>query len=209
MCGPQLAGMETAIWQVYQNEDFVLIGINRAENQNLVQTFVENLGLTFPIGLGDMSLYNLYELEGGMSPFPRDFIVDQQGVIQYAQTEYDPQAMTDLIETLLGVTDIPDNLIKDVLMPLQPHLHPPYPNPFNSEVKISFWVPTRTKVSLGIYDVLGRQVKSLITAESQNGYHQIHWDGTGSNDIQVSSGTYFVKFWGNGFEQTQQVVVLK
>jgi hypothetical protein len=93
--------MELSIWQEYQDEEFIIIGVGHESVPELID-FVEDQGITYPILHDDAGVYGDYNLQGGPSPYPRDFIIDQQGIIRYANTEYDPGGMVVTIEHLLG-----------------------------------------------------------------------------------------------------------
>lgn len=62
-----------------------------------------------------------------------------------------------------------------------------YPNPFNSSTTISYLLPRLTRVTLGVYDVLGRRVAMLVDAEQPAGPHRAAFDGTA-----LGSGAYYV-----------------
>jgi len=74
-------------------------------------------------------------------------------------------------------------------------LNQPFPNPFNSLLKISYKLPenTLTKVKIIIYDILGRKVKTLIDEKQTDGNKQITWDGFNSSGNVVASGVYVVE----------------
>ena len=95
------------MWQVYQYEDMVILGINFSEPQQVVEDFVETFGVTFPVLLDPAGGVYLTYSNGGQSPFPLDYIIDQQGVIRYIATEYDPDEMIRTIEELLGLVTPP------------------------------------------------------------------------------------------------------
>ncbi len=98
--------MDDSIWSRFQNSDFTAIGINIGEDPSLAQAFVDAFDITFLVLL-DLtgSVASHYRPPGaGASPFPLDFIVDQDGVIRYWKSEYDPVAMIAVIEGLLGDT---------------------------------------------------------------------------------------------------------
>ncbi len=81
------------------------MGINFAETQQVVQTFVDNFGVTFPVLLDlQGGAYNQYRPGPGActSPFPLDFILDRDGIIRYWKCEYDPTAMRAVLEELLA-----------------------------------------------------------------------------------------------------------
>ncbi len=69
-------------------------------------------------------------------------------------------------------------------------LHQNYPNPFNPTTMITYEVPTSEKIVLRIYDVLGREVKTLVNRVVPAGKHTVSWDGTNSAGSKVSSGVY-------------------
>ena len=106
--------METAIWQEYEGAVSVL-GIINTNNQNQLNTFVEENSITFPIlydpgspgGVQGGETYELYYLPNDGSPYPRDFIVDQEGVLQYANNEIDTEWMLYILDELL-----PDNFFQ-------------------------------------------------------------------------------------------------
>jgi len=72
-------------------------------------------------------------------------------------------------------------------------LHQNYPNPFNPSTMISYQIPVRENVSLKVYDLLGREVKSLVNEVVEAGMHEINWDGTNNAGDQVASGIYVYK----------------
>ena len=103
--------METAIWQEYQDDGLIMVGISNTMN---VENFVEENSLTFPIlfdpgsngGVDGGETYDLYYLPNDGSPYPRDFIVNSDGILEYANNEIDIAWMIDIIENLLGLSDM-------------------------------------------------------------------------------------------------------
>tara|TARA_B100000029_G_scaffold174649_1_gene171529 strand:- start:3096 stop:3575 length:480 start_codon:yes stop_codon:yes gene_type:complete len=102
--------METAIWQEYENDGVMMIGISNTMN---ISSFVDENSLTFPIlfdpgsngGVDGGNTYDLYYLPNDGSPYPRDFIVGPDGILEYANNEIDIAWMIEIIESLLGLTD--------------------------------------------------------------------------------------------------------
>ncbi len=68
-----------------------------------------------------------------------------------------------------------------------------YPNPFNSETRICFYLPDENEVSVKIYNYLGQQVKTLWNGEKVAGRHVIFWDGRDDSESLVGSGIYFCR----------------
>ena len=106
--------METTIWQTYPQEDVLLLGISNTNNPNIIGNFIEENNLTYPIlfdpgssgGVQGGQTYDIYYLPNDGSPYPRDFIVDQNGVIQYANNEIDTEWMLVILNELLSESEI-------------------------------------------------------------------------------------------------------
>ena len=58
---------------------------------------------------------------------------------------------------------------------------------------ISFDLPENQRVELRVYDLLGREVTTLLDHEVSSGSHEVKWDGTDGQGIQMSSGVYFYR----------------
>ena len=105
--------METAIWQNFggfSQDNFIFVGISNTNNQNVINNFIEENSLTFPIlydpgssgGVQGGNTYDLYYMPNDGSPYPRDFIIDQNGIIAYGNNEIDTEWMIYVIDGLLG-----------------------------------------------------------------------------------------------------------
>ena len=79
-----------------------------------------------------------------------------------------------------------------------------YPNPFNPATTISFSIPNETHVSLKVYNMMGREVATLVKGIQQSGTHQVLFNAT-----KLPSGTYFSVLKANGRTQTGRLVLLK
>jgi hypothetical protein len=90
-------------------------------------------------------------------------------------------------------------------------LYQNYPNPFNPKTKIRFTVPnvgTRHPVSLRIYDILGREVATLVNEEKPAGEYEIEFQSL-VDGKQLSSGVYFYSLKAGSFYKTMKMVLLK
>ena len=102
--------METTIWQPYQDENITVLGIINTNNSSLISNFVAENSITFPIlfdpgssgGVHGGETYDDYYLPNDGSPYPRDFIVDQEGILQYANNEIDTDWMMYVLDELIG-----------------------------------------------------------------------------------------------------------
>ncbi|MBI2430336.1 MAG: T9SS type A sorting domain-containing protein [Ignavibacteriales bacterium] len=83
-------------------------------------------------------------------------------------------------------------------------LHQNYPNPFNPSTKIRFVVPVFGFVSLKVYDLLGREVATLVKEEKRAGSYEVQW-----NAIGFSSGIYFYKLQSGNFVEIKRMVMIK
>ena len=84
-----------------------------------------------------------------------------------------------------------------------------YPNPFNPETTIIYKIPKRSNVTLKIYDILGREIKTLINREIESGTHEIKWNGTDNNGMKAANGIYLYKIQADGFSKTMKAILLK
>ncbi len=69
-----------------------------------------------------------------------------------------------------------------------------YPNPFNPSTTINYFLPNEAEIRLAIYDIMGREIKTLTTETQTSGNHKIVWDGTNNNGVKVTSGIYLYHF---------------
>jgi len=112
--------METAIWQSFNHNDVVVVGISNTNNQNVINNFVAENSLSFPIlfdpgssgGVQGGNTYDLYYMPNDGSPYPRDFVINQEGIISYANNEIDTAWMLSVIYDLLSNNE--DMLLGDV-----------------------------------------------------------------------------------------------
>jgi len=79
-----------------------------------------------------------------------------------------------------------------------------YPNPFNAQTIIEYGIPEASRVTVEIYDILGRKVETLVNKQQSAGYHQIIW-----NAGDFSSGVYFYKLQAGDFTKTKKMTLVK
>jgi plastocyanin len=79
-----------------------------------------------------------------------------------------------------------------------------YPNPFNASTEISFSLPHSSPISLQMFDVLGRQVATVLDKSLPAGAHHVHFDGSA-----LPSGIYFLQLRAGEFSQSRKMVLLK
>ena len=85
-----------------------------------------------------------------------------------------------------------------------------YPNPFNPETTIEFILDKRQKITVKIFDALGREIKTLINREVRNeGINSIVWDGRDNYGKRVSSGIYYYRLTTSEGSIVRKSVLLK
>jgi hypothetical protein len=98
---------------------------------------------------------------------------------------------------------------EDFILPTEFIVHNNFPNPFNPTTTISYELPKNSFVNIIIYDVLGREVKVLVSCELVSGFHEIIWDGKDNFGRSVGAGVYFYLIKAGEFRQTKKMVLLK
>jgi len=89
-------------------------------------------------------------------------------------------------------------------------LHPVTPNPFNPTTTLAFDLPATEAVSLRVYDLQGRLVRTLIGGEVlPQGRNEATWDGRDDAGRRVSSGTYFWRVEAGRFSEIGRMVMVK
>ena len=99
--------------------------------------------------------------------------------------------------------------ITDQMSPMEFRLEQNYPNPFNPNTRIQFSVSRESGNShqftvLKIFDLLGREVVTLVNEELMPGSYSVTWHALG-----FSSGVYFYRLQGGGFAQTRKLIVIR
>jgi hypothetical protein len=88
-------------------------------------------------------------------------------------------------------------------------LHQNYPNPFNPVTTLRYDLPEQANVNIIIYDMLGRQVRTLVNQTQDAGFKSVIWDATNDFGKQVSAGVYIYQIQAGEFVQTKKMVLLK
>jgi len=89
------------------------------------------------------------------------------------------------------------------------NLYNNYPNPFNPVTTLRYDIPENSHVTITIYDMLGRQVKTLINQTQDAGYKSLIWDATNDYGKPVSAGIYLYQIQAGEYISTKKMVLLK
>ncbi len=104
------------------------------------------------------------------------------------------------------VTGIGDD---DKPLPFNFSLNQNYPNPFNPSTVISYSIPTKSEVTIGIYNVLGQQIALFSQGQQSAGEYSVTWSSTDKSGVSVASGMYFYKITAGDFTASRKMVLLK
>ena len=104
-------------------------------------------------------------------------------------------------------SDIPEEEIKQLHPRLT--LYPNYPNPFNPETHITFYLSHPGEMKLEIYNVRGQKIRTLISGLQTAGEHSIVWKGRDDNGNTVSSGIYFYRLESDDIVKIQKAILMK
>jgi hypothetical protein len=106
--------------------------------------------------------------------------------------------VTEEISVISGIEDeygtIPNKFV----------LNQNYPNPFNPETTISYSISEPATISLKVYDMLGKEVKTLVNEHQPTGSYKIEFDASA-----LSSGVYFYQLHGRDFGETRKMLLIK
>jgi hypothetical protein len=102
----------------------------------------------------------------------------------------------------LVATDVQPNLKRQI--PANFKLCANYPNPFNPSTMIVFYLPKSERVTLKVYDIVGREVETLIQGEVPSGEHRLQWSAQG-----LASGVYLCRLEADRFSETIKMIYQK
>jgi hypothetical protein len=103
-----------------------------------------------------------------------------------------------------GLTSIKGAPLPGTAIPAHVALMQNYPNPFNPSTTIRYSLPHRTRVTLGVFNILGQQVALLQNGDQDAGFHEVRFDGSG-----LASGVYFYRIQAGDFVQTKKLALVK
>jgi hypothetical protein len=83
------------------------------------------------------------------------------------------------------------------------------PNPAVGTITVEFTVPRREQVSISVYDVQGRMVRSVFAANAEPGLHKTLWDGRDSSGRRVAPGLYILRMKMESSTDAQKIVILR
>ena len=106
----------------------------------------------------------------------------------------------------MGAFESPYSLAieEDAIIPIQYTLSQPRPNPFNPQTTIDFSIPQSEIVTLNVYDIIGREVETILNKQTDAGHHRMQW-----NASNVPSGIYLIRMQSGNFSQVRKVMAVQ
>jgi len=139
--------------------------------------------------------FDLDKIRGiGIEVFAQDTIHSDHGGIAQGEFILDNLELIGNLTSVSNTENIPERFI----------LNQNYPNPFNPVTRITYTVPATSNISLVVYDVSGREIKTLVNGVETPGNYTVQFDGT-----DLSSGVYFYVISANNFIETKKLILLK
>jgi hypothetical protein len=104
----------------------------------------------------------------------------------------------------MSINIILGNTTNQKIIPVVFSLDQNYPNPFNPVTSIKYSIPKQSAVKLLVYDVVGREVATLVNSTLQAGNYEAEFDGT-----NLASGVYFYRIEAGDFKDVKKMVLIK
>ncbi|MFH0736661.1 MAG: M28 family peptidase [bacterium] len=196
-----------AQWQLEFGVDYVQVQLSTNNGTNwggLTGKYTKPGGGGFqPV---NRPVYNGEQLEWVEESIDLSYYLGQDILIQFvlksdANNQKDGFYVDDLfIKSYEKFTSVEDNSINIIGFKLNQN----YPNPFNGQTIISFNLPVEGITSLVVYDILGKQVASIVNDRLNSGNHSYNF-----NASNLSSGVYFYTLITEGYTSTRKLVLLK
>ncbi len=146
-------------------------------------------------GIENFPGYEIYLLDKILNRF---YNLKQQSSIQI-NSDIKKQDYSLLIGTKKFI-----NSLKDELTPKEFTLYQNYPNPFNPSTLIRYQIPLKELVTIKVYDILGKEVETLVNDIQDPGYYEVKFDG-----FNLSSGIYFYRVKAGNFSDVKKMMLIK
>lgn len=155
-----------------------------------------------------------------LESLPADFKVilldkatlQQIDVQQFSEYSFLPEqnSLVNKFDLVIGTVDYVESseTLKD-LIPGSFSLSQNFPNPFNAGTTMLYQVAEASNVSVNVLNILGQDVRQLVNQKQAPGVYRVHWDGTGDDGIEMSSGVYIIRLQAGEFHQIRKVILIR
>jgi len=104
---------------------------------------------------------------------------------------------------------VPLAITDENTLPKEFSLSQNFPNPFNPVTTINYDLPEQSHVLINIYDILGREIRTIVKTTQDAGYKSVIWDGTDEFGRSVGTGIYLYQIKAGDFNQTKKMLLLR
>lgn len=196
---------ETQIYQSFVNDtNFVALGLDTWDaSANSNNSFRSITGITYPLLL--RAKQTLVDYYGGTAFYDRSLVIGADRFIKYKGTNFvntDFEAVKEVIATELAKLSTSSE--EDEVFPTSITLDQNYPNPFNPSTTISYALDSPGEVTLQVFNVLGKQVASLVNGFQPSGELSVTWDAS-----SAPSGVYIYRLRTGGEVLTKRMLLIK
>ena len=174
-------------WENINVEGFQYYILERSTDE----TFLENLETFYSIS----NYYEDFDVDYGIEYFYRVYFLADD-LSEYSET----------ISVSLEFLHVGHDLDLD---PAGYRMDQNFPNPFNPITKIDYNLKESGNVNVKVFDVLGKNVKTLVQDFQNLGQHSVYWDATNQAGEPVTAGMYFYTIESKNFKQTKKMILLK
>ena len=174
-------------WENINVEGFQYYILERSTDE----TFLENLETFYSIS----NYYEDFDVDYGIEYFYRVYFLADD------LSEY-----SEVISVTLEFLHVGHDLDLD---PAGYRMDQNFPNPFNPITKIDYNLKESGNVNVKVFDVLGKNVKTLVQDFQNLGQHSVYWDATNQAGEPVTAGMYFYTIESKNFKQTKKMILLK
>ena len=149
----------------------------------------------------DIALYN------EINAYTTALLVDSTGGLGKSNMKYRSQDITEYLHNINDLLKTRGKNIEvenDKLVPTRYFLYQNYPNPFNPVTTIKYAIPKAVDVELKVFDILGREIKTLVNDTKKPGYYEVQF-----NAGYFASGVYFYRLKAGEYVKTGKMLLLK
>ncbi len=107
-------------------------------------------------------------------------------------------------QTYIYTNELPTDVKNDLIISDNYILYQNFPNPFNPKTKIVYSIPSSNIVQVKLYDIMGREIKTLLNEFKQAGTYEVEFDAN-----NLPSGVYFYRMISGDYSETKKMILLR
>ncbi|GMU95008.1 T9SS type A sorting domain-containing protein [Ignavibacterium album] len=182
------------------DDNFLILKFSGSKNHHTYEVYY--------IKKNELSTEEEYQVYFGAIMYDLQNDGDHEILISMAHTIQEPNIIS------RGVTKIyrPDSLtsvISNDIVPNSIKINQNYPNPFNPSTTIKFELNQLSNISIKVFNILGKEIKTLLEKELSPGVHKIDWEAEDSNNKLLPSGVYLIRLTAGKYTHSVQALLLK